>query len=333
MPFLKDLGIKAETAIFTKHYDVLYVSLNCDLNLWSTYKSYHAPKKTKIILDLSDNYLADSYINSAIRSIAHFLFRRTKSLILDYRHTIQKMLQVSDLVTVGSLEQQSEISYYHSNVVVVRDFFDEDICTDPLCKSGELDSSVNILWEGFSHGSLPIFNRFKNIVSTYDSSFGNINLHVVTDSKICSLMGRFFCAGTEKTLKKLFKNTIVTVKFYEWTMENLNVASSQCNFAMILIPDVPFMRSKPENKLLLCWSLGLPALASDTPSYNRVMRDSGNSDSALSTDDEWRLMLKEFSKNKAKRDRNLTNGLNYIAGKMSYDLMLETWRSIFNCEK
>ena len=33
MPFLKDLGIKAETAIFTKHYDVLYVSLNCDLNL------------------------------------------------------------------------------------------------------------------------------------------------------------------------------------------------------------------------------------------------------------------------------------------------------------
>tara|TARA_B110000259_G_scaffold188032_1_gene244564 strand:- start:3779 stop:4903 length:1125 start_codon:yes stop_codon:yes gene_type:complete len=332
IPFLKDLGIKLETAIFTEHYDVLYLSLNCDLNLWSKYKDHHAPANTKIILDLSDNYLADGYLKSVIRSVAHFLFGRTKSLIWDYRTTIRNAIQASDLITVGSLEQKIEMESLHKNIIVIRDFFDQDICDDLKTKPRTLDSSINIFWEGFSHGCIPIFRQLKAIVGELKSESDQINLHVVTDNKICGLMGRFFCTGTEKALKKLFKNSIVRVQFYNWTIENLNNAASACDFAIILLPNDPYLRSKPENKLLLCWSLGLPTLVSDTPSYSRVMQDSGNIDCILSANNEWALMIKEFSQCESKRDSSLETGLQYMSNKMSYEVMLKTWRLIFNHE-
>jgi hypothetical protein len=332
MPFLKGLGIKLETAVFTKHYDVLYLSLNCDLNLWSKYKNHHAPKNTKIILDLSDNYLADGYLKSVIRSVAHFLFGRTKSLIWDYRTTIRKAMQASDLITVGSLEQKIQMEFIHKNIIVIRDFFDQDLRDDLNKNSRTLDSSINIFWEGFSHGTIPIFRQLKTIVRELKPEGNHINLHVVTDKKICGLMGRFFCTGTERALKKLFKKSIIRVQFYNWTIENLNNAASKCDFAIILLPNDPYLRSKPENKLLLCWSLGLPTLVSDTPSYRRVMQDSGNTDCILSTDDEWTLKIKEFSQCESKRDSNLAAGVQYMTNKMSYKVMLQTWRIIFSHE-
>jgi len=244
------------------------------------------------------------------------------------------MLEVSDLVTVGSVEQRSEIALHHNNVVIVRDFFDGDTRPELLDKAKELDRSViNILWEGFSHGSLSIFRRFRKIAGSLDPTLRNVNLHVVTDSKICGLMGKFFCVGTERILTHLFRNTKVKVKFYHWTIENINKAASQCDFAIILIPDSPFMQSKPENKLLFCWSLGLPTLTSDTPSYSRVMRDSGNLDCALNSDEEWVMTINKFSDSKERRDSNIVGGLEYIKSTMSFEIMLATWRSIFSFEK
>mgnify|MGYP006077985853 CR=1 FL=1 len=330
VPFLSKLGIDPEIADFSKHYDVLYISLNCDLNQWAGYKRHHSPKKTKIILDLSDNYLADSYFNSVIRSLAHFIFRRTIHFVWDYRVSIQNILDITDLVTVGSLEQQSQIACYHDNVIVIRDYFADDVLDEPLKKVREPNSSVNILWEGFSHGCLPIFHQLREIVSSFDSDFGEINLHVVSDSKICGLMGKFFCRGTEKALVSLFKGSIVNVHFYEWTILNLNIAASNSDFAIIPIPAKPLMRSKPENKLLLFWSLGLPVLVSDTPSYTRVMRDSGNVDCALNAPEEWSVMISEFAKSRAKRDSNLKAGLRYIDDRISYDVMMESWRDILH---
>ena len=44
VPFVSKLGIILEIAQFAEHYDILYISLNCDLNKWAKYKKHHAPK-------------------------------------------------------------------------------------------------------------------------------------------------------------------------------------------------------------------------------------------------------------------------------------------------
>ena len=49
------------------------------------------------------------FLKSALRSIGHFVLRRTKVLSLDYRKTILNMMAITDVVTVGSEEQKKSI--------------------------------------------------------------------------------------------------------------------------------------------------------------------------------------------------------------------------------
>ena len=64
IPFLHSEGVDYERAIFTKHYSVLYISLSADLTLWRKYKKYHKIKRTKIVFNLSDNYLSENILKS-----------------------------------------------------------------------------------------------------------------------------------------------------------------------------------------------------------------------------------------------------------------------------
>ncbi len=329
MPFLKELNIKPEIADFNKHYDVLYISLSCDLNLWSTYKKHHTKKETRIIFDLSDNYLSDNTFNSILRSVAHYFFGRTKTFVLDYRTSIHRMLKASDIVTVGSIEQCSDIMKYHNDVRVVRDVFDEDIISITNTSKNRKEDQIDILWEGLSHGIRPIFKRLRRILDLLKDRSKKINLHIVSDKCTCLFLGKLFCRPTENVLNAIFKKTNISIIFYEWTKKNINLAASRCDFALILIPNKPFMISKPENKLLLFWSLGLPVLVSDTPSYSRVMLDSSNESYICKSDKDWIKNIKIFSEIKIKREENLNNGIEYVKNNLNHDAMISFWKSVF----
>ena len=58
IPFFRDNEIKYEIADFEKNYDILIVSINSDLEKWSSYndKRLDRTKSTRIIFDLSDLY-------------------------------------------------------------------------------------------------------------------------------------------------------------------------------------------------------------------------------------------------------------------------------------
>ena len=329
VPFLDDLNIEPEVAIFKNHYEILYVSLNCDLNQWSKYKKFHEGKNTRIIFDLSDNYLADSFLNSVLRSIAHFMTGKTKSFIFDYRTSIKNMLEVSDVVTVGSIEQKEYVSEFHSDVRIIRDFFADEI-KDVKKNFFNIDKrNLNVMWEGLSHGSEIIFRDFRKVAEDIKENFDSINLHVVTDCKICLFLGKLFCKPSEKVLTKIFSNTNVKVFFYNWTIENLHKAADLSDLAIIPIPKKPFMMSKPENKLLLFWSLGIPVVVSDTPSYSRVMLETENEDFLCKTNNNFSTSIVKLSSDASIAEDYYQRARKYIQVKLSRENIFQTWSSIF----
>jgi hypothetical protein len=332
IPFFHIKDIDYEHAVFEKYYSVLYVSLNADLTLWRKYKDYHKPKKTKIIFDLADNYLSENIVKSILKSLIFFVTRKNKNFSISFKEAVIRFLEVCDVVTVGSLEQKNDLAYYHPNVYVVRDYFYDDLADLFLKKQVEkipIQNEINILWEGFLHGQTKIEKQFKEILfSITDSLKLNINFHVVTDEHKCFLFGKYFCSPTLKVLQKKLSHRNINIYFYPWSPNNLISASKKCDFAIIPTLNESFFQSKPENKLILLWMLGLPVLTGYTPSYSRVLKDSDNYSCLCQSCDQWadmaKLMLeKEF------RDKCNSNANIYIDTYASKQLIIDTWSKIF----
>ena len=298
VPFFRIKDIDLEYAVFEKYYSVLYVSLNADLTLWRKYKDYHKPKKTKIVFDLADNYFSENIVKSILKSLLFFVTRKNNNFSISYKETIVGFLKVCDVVTVGSVEQKNDLENYHSNVYVVRDYFYDDLPDILLKKPVEkipIQNEINILWEGFLHGQTKIEKQFKEILfSITDSLKLNINFHVVTDEYNCFLFGKYFCSPALKALQKRLSHRNINIYLYPWSSNNLVSASKKCDFAIIPTLKESFFQSKPENKLILLWMLGLPVLTGYTPSYSRVLRDSDNYSCLCQSDTQWVNMVKSM---------------------------------------
>jgi len=326
--YLESNNIEYELADFSKVYEVLYVSLNCDLNLWSQYKKINNLHHVKIIFDLSDNYLADTPVRSFLRSIGHFLIGRTRSLCSSYKKSILKMLEVADIVTAGSDEQREVISRYtRAKVIVARDYFFEFDEYLPIHKSTTCDDEVSIVWEGFSHSLFKIY-KFFWLISSGQRLKGvkKVSLYFVTDTRMCRFFGSVLCTSAERHLSKKLNLDNVTVSVLDWTVENLVDAVSKSDFAIIPLPNDPISRSKPENKVMLFYYLKIPVLCSDIPSYRRVMQDSFNEKFICSSILEWEGAIELL---KYDNDKYIQNSSKYVAEKLSMKNYIEFWSKIF----
>jgi len=315
-----------EKASFDSVYDILYVSIKTDLTLWSRYKQVNDRAKTKIIFDLSDSYLDEPYLSNIIRSVYHYLSGRSKYIKLSYASTIMDMISCSDILLCGSPEQKIKLDLLHSNVVVVRDYFDIDI--NDFKKNYNLVKSndLHILWEGYSHGNKSIFIFIKDILAKIDSKF-NVHMHVVSDNRYCVIGGKYLCRCTNDILQHIFKHTSVTVHSYDWSSITFSSIASSCDFAIIPIPRKPRMWSKPENKLLLLWSVGLPVLTTDTPSYVRVMREIGM-DMTCSDIYQWRDKIRSLTLDRSLRLEYMSKVSNYMKNSYNENIITQIWDSI-----
>lgn len=289
VPFLTRLGSDYEIAEYDKSYDILYLSLSCDLNMWAHYRRMN--EETRIIFDLSDNYLKGGPVQSLIRSVGHYVTGRTDSFKLDYRVTIKNILNVADVICVGSVEQKTFIeNYTNGEVLVVRDSFEEFGNPSMIHSNYHASSNeINICWEGFSHSITPTIKFIKDFVSQLERSFGKvINIYFITDRKSCKYFGRYLCEDLESILEREFRLTSkVNAVFLDWSVKNMIFVANNCHFSIIPICGNEIARSKPENKLLLFWYLGLPVIASNIPSYSRVYKQFGLSKFCCSTMEEW----------------------------------------------
>lgn len=330
LPFFKKNNVEFEIADFNKLYDILYISLNCDLNLWSLYKKKFSNNKIRIIFDLSDNYLVDNFFISFLRSIGHFLTGRTKFLRFDYRKSILDILKISDVVTVGSKEQKDYLSKYtNSQIIIINDNFEE---FDNLIieKKPLINHSINILWEGYSHSLFYIARFIKEILVKSKKVINkDINLYVVSDCIMCRYFARFFCSSTEQFLVKKFGKTGIKIFFKEWNTHNLVLFSSICHFAIIPLTRERLFSQKPENKILLYWKLKIPVVVSSIPSYKRIMTVTNNDIFCCDNVNMWINSINYMSQKSFSIEKYFNGISNYYNDIIAKDDYNRKWNLIF----
>lgn len=329
IPFLKKFHIPYETADYNNDYDILYLSLSADLNQWCNYKNkqWDKNKNVKVILDLSDNYLVINPLNDFLRSIFHFFSGRTKVLKFSYKRTIMNMLKYTDVLICGSEEQKNVYDRIHKNVIIVRDYFYDDI-KNSIKKDYTLinPNELNIVWEGFCHGNKKGFELISNVLSGIENY--KIKLHIITDPEYCKFGAKHICKPTYSILKKIFSKTNIEFYLYPWNSITFSNIVKSCDFAIIPIHNDPLPLSKPENKLLLFWTIGLPVITTSTPSYKRVM-DKINEDFCCFENFEWKDKILKLAEDKGVREKYMRNALEYLNSNCTTDIIFNTYDEIF----
>jgi len=330
--YFNKAGVNYEYAVYKKHYDIVHIAINADLGMWCNYRhaQLRAGKKVRVIFDLSDFYFGADTINDFARSLYHFAVGRSSTVSISYKATLLRMVAGSDIVLCGSIEQKKFLDQYHSNVVVVRDYFGSEGLTVKkqygLSRRGEL----NVFWEGFAHGNKRIFEMLRNILNNVANY--KVRVHIVTDPTYCRVGSKHLCQPTYSVLKKVFIHSNVSFHLYDWNSVTFSAIASACDLALIPLPDEPQLWNKPENKLLLLWTVGLPTITSSTPAYSRVMRSVGGGYTCGNIE-EWGRQIEELASSEELRIKHMTAALGYLNEHCADDVLLRAWAEIFRIER
>jgi hypothetical protein len=326
--YMRKVGIDFELAEFTKHYDCVYLTISADLSRWSLYKSQwlNSAKRPKVVFDFCDDLLAESFFKDFMRAAFYFVSSKNTRFRSSYKTTILEMIRASDVVVCGSVEQKIKLSKFHDNVLIIRDYFRGDIKLKKPSYELKNDGELHILWEGFSHGNIEVFRLLRSALDTVKTH--QIHLHVVTDPTYCMVGGRYLCKTTYDVLSKVFKDSTTRFHLYDWCSSTFSAIATSCDLAVIPIPNVSLMRSKPENKLLLLWELGLPVIVSDTPSYARVM-GKANLDYVVSEFSQWSDTIGNLAESVENRIEYIRKSNDYLEEFCSDQVIDTTWEKVF----
>lgn len=327
IPYFKKQGIRFETAEFTKTYDAVYVSIAADLGLWSGYKAARQAVGASplVVFDLSDDVLSEKPARDLMRGVYYYLTRRNSALDLSYKSAVLRMVAGSDVLLCGSEEQKAALDRLHTNVVVIRDFFLDDIHARKASLALRRPRELNVLWEGLSHGNHDIFVMLREVLDGVKGF--QVHAHVVTDPTYCRVGSSHLCEPTWSVLTRIFARSRVLVHHYAWTPQTFSAIASSCDIGVIPVPDNPVMRRKPENKLLLLWQIGLPVVASDTASYSRVMRAVGQ-DFAVGTHADWHQKVTALAGDQAAREKYMIAANQYLDRTCSERAIMQTWEQV-----
>jgi len=327
--YLNAKGFSFERASLNKYYDLVYVTVLSDIDAWSRYRDQHSGggARPRVIFDLSDAYLeAHTFdLKNSLRGAYRYLTGRTSRLRWSYKNALLDMMKGADAVICASVEQKALLDRYHPNVHVIHDYFGGDIRERKerysLGKNG-----VNVVWEGLSHGNRRIFTMLRDILAGYRER--RVNLHVISDQDYCEYGGRYLCQSTSNLLQRTFAGTGVRVYFYSWHPATFSSIAAACDFAAIPIPDDPIMLGKPENKLILSWSLGLPVIATATESYSRVMREAGV-DWTCTDLGEWNAKIHRLTASQEAQEQYMRAAKNFVDKHYSKAAIVARWDALF----
>jgi hypothetical protein len=324
------LGIAYEEAVFETAYTAVHVSIAADLTRWVGYKKAHTVNGVSphVIFDLSDSYLAASPLMDWLRPAYYYFSGRNHKWRGPLSRSIRQMIDESDVILCGSVEQKEVLAELHPKVLVMRDFFDADIRSVKRDYTLVKDGELHVLWEGFAHGSSKAsFKMLYEILRGLKRTA--VHLHVVTDPTCCAVGGRILCRPTYSMLKRIFGGSGVHIHVYDWNITTFSSIASACDLALIPIPNDPIMQAKPENKLLLLWSVGLPVITSATASYRRVLQAVGSSSLACGTLNEWLGAIELVAASPTWRESHMAAARQYLARHCSKDVILGSWQGVF----
>jgi glycosyltransferase involved in cell wall biosynthesis len=304
---MKSLGI--ERADPARPYDLVYATYSSDLPAWIACKKRDGDK-LKLVFELIDSYLAQTNpVRRLLKGAARYALGTDSRLSPDLLKTLVDACRAADAVVCSTEEQAATIRRYNPNVVTSFDWFGDDLGAPKTDhRRGE---KLRIVWEGQS----ATLKNLRSVRDALNEVHDKIELHVVTDPKVYRWFGRY---GSHDA-KDLLEGFQCEVHFHPWDRATFSKHVTKADIAIIPIDSSDeFARGKPENKLVMLWQLGMPALTSSTPSYRRAMEGAGLD--LTCTDSEWPEKLRQMiSASDAERERLGQQGRAYAERSYSRD--------------
>jgi len=315
--------IDFEIAKPENEYDIVFVTHGADITVWSKYDK----SKAVIVYELVDSYLATPVLSfyGLFRGLAKYLSGKHKHCQLNEKKSIESMCRRADIVICSTQEQKNHIRRYCDDVRIILDVKSEYHNHRMTLKSELKNNELNIAWEGVPH-NIKSFKVIRDALSILSKQY-QINLHLITALKYKKYMNKYVTKHTINEVKKYID--INNIYLYQWNELTVSHISSACDFAVIPINSNDTMdNGKPEDKLLIFWLMGLPAVVSETPAHLRAMKGAGVSMACSSTND-WVSTIKDIVDNKTKRNQSAEKGFAYASRVNSEEATMLLWDDLF----
>ncbi|MBP7461369.1 MAG: hypothetical protein KBA26_08775 [Candidatus Delongbacteria bacterium] len=314
-------GFQFSIADPARHYDIVYLTYNCDIPAWIRYKQQYGVS-TRLIFELVDSYLFENNTSRAfLRGIGKFVTGKSSRLYLNYKKAIIEICRLADAVVCSTMEQQAFLRQFNNNVHLSLDVFDNEVSVRKT--NYHLGSVLKLVWEGQPY----TMNNILSIASVLNDLKNKIELHVVSDEHYYFFSKHYLKCDSRRILRKL-KCPVI---FHPWHKESFSRNICDADLAIIPIDLTNRLAiSKPENKLILLWRMGVPVITSVTPAYQRVMNQFGL-DMMCHDSSEWAqkiedYLLMESDQRRVLGDRILDFSMRYY----HRDKMFDQWDRIMN---
>lgn len=312
-------SLNFEIADPSKKYDVVVITQNADLSIWSQYDSAGA----KIVYDLIDSYLAIPKFNikGSLRGLAKHLSGQSRHLKLDHWKAIAEMCSRADAVVCSTQEQRADILNFCPNVHIILDAH-----TDVARVSKTVYSNsrpFRLVWEGLPQnlGSLKLLRPVLDRLRLQHP----VEVHIVTDPSYDRYLGKY---GKTDTLHAA-RHILSDIRFHEWKESDCADIICSCDLAVIPLDlGDRFAAGKPENKLLLFWRMAMPVVTSASPAYVRAMHAAGMNYVARN-EANWLFILSKLIVDVGAREQAGLMGKAYVDSELSEARLLALWDKVF----
>lgn len=311
-------GVSFELATPARKFELTVVSSAGDVTQWSRLKP-----GPKLVFDLVDSYLAVPMTDwrALLRGTAKFVTRQHRHLEPSYWNSLRRMCARADAVVCSTEEQAASIRPYCANVHVVLDV--HAAAATRVKDSYVAHQPFRLVWEGLPF-TLPLLFALREPLAEL-SRRRPIELHVITNARAPKWLGRFGEVNVEREIRAVFPTAV----FHPWRDADFAERVTACDLAIIPISlDDPFARGKPENKLLLFWRVGMPAVVSPTPAYERAMRGAGTT-LTCRTHTEWSATIERLMTDEALREKAGRDGRRFAESEHSEAQTLQKWDRVF----
>lgn len=299
----------------SRNVDLLFITEGSDFLELSRIKG---PPK---VFDLIDGYLNPQWISlDLIRGTSKSILRQHKTYPRTYSSIVKETCSRVELVICSSPEQMETITPHNTNVRVILDNHSEF----PFVRYQKgSDSDFSFFWEGTSH----TLRGLEKLIASVN--LGNTKVNIVTDPIHPRFLGKYFKEDVVERLNKRLGEE--SFQFLNWSVDNVISASKRSSLAILPIDLSDRIQVlKPENRILIMFRLGLPCLASDLKSYQRIEK-ALNAKVTCSSNEDWLTSIEEFRSNPELLEEQVTKGQRYLLENHTEEILNSKWDEAIEC--
>lgn len=305
-------------------FDILYANVNTPIIQMERAKESGKEIYFEIVdgYHAQDNLLRD-WLRKGLRNVSERHFFELKT----FSQSIREKCKLADKVIAPNIEISADLLTYSSEVHTILDFHEEFPFRS---RRPRKDLFSKLIWEGQTFtlsGLLSIQGQLVNLKRDHP----NLEITVITDLKSPMLRGKYIQVDTSERLKELYKSFGNDLTVHPWSVDGVISKTEKGGVAMLPLKSGEYLsKHKPENRLLIMWRLGLPVIASNIPSYIRVMNAAGLDRGYCSSDVDWYNRINEFLDDPNLCYENLKLGQEYIKQHHNESILMGKWDTLFS---